>query len=76
MKAVGQSQLIANAAEEKRKTIKNLIEKIPTAKDELFGYKVDWAIVDEVYSARCNMIFIVICIWTNKLGCSNNIFAQ
>ncbi|XP_030854548.1 RNA-binding protein 25 isoform X2 [Strongylocentrotus purpuratus] len=47
MKAVGQSQLIANAAEEKRKTIKNLIEKIPTAKDELFGYKVDWAIVDE-----------------------------
>lgn len=59
MKAVGQSQLIANAAEEKRKTIKNLIEKIPTAKDELFGYKVDWAIVDEVNSARCNTILLI-----------------
>nr|XP_054758948.1 RNA-binding protein 25-like isoform X1 [Lytechinus pictus] len=47
MMAVGQSQMIANAAEEKRKTIKNLIEKIPTAKEELFAYKVDWAIVDE-----------------------------
>ncbi len=48
MKAVGQAQLIASAAEEKRKTIKNLIEKIPTAKDELFNYNVDWNIVDEV----------------------------
>lgn len=52
MKAVGQAQLIASAAEEKRKTIKNLIEKIPTAKDELFNYKVDWNIVDEVLMER------------------------
>jgi len=33
-------------AEEKRKYIKNLIERIPTAKEELFAYKLDWSIVD------------------------------
>ncbi|XP_033626788.1 RNA-binding protein 25-like isoform X2 [Asterias rubens] len=52
MKAVGQSQAIASAAEEKRKTIKNLIEKIPTAKEELFRYKVDWPVVDESLMER------------------------
>lgn len=36
--------------EEKRKHIKSLIEKIPTAKPELFSYPLDWAIVDSV---RC-----------------------
>ena len=57
MKAVGQAQLIASAAEEKRKTIKNLIEKIPTAKEELFNYKVDWNIVDEVILAKMFVLF-------------------
>uniref|UniRef100_A0A4W3JPC7 RNA binding motif protein 25b n=1 Tax=Callorhinchus milii TaxID=7868 RepID=A0A4W3JPC7_CALMI len=32
--------------EEKRKHVKNLIEKIPTAKPELFAYPLDWSIVD------------------------------
>lgn len=35
-------------AEEKRKCIKNLIERIPTAKEELFAYKLDWTMVDSV----------------------------
>lgn len=35
-------------AEEKRKCIKNLIERIPTAKEELFGYRLDWTMVDMV----------------------------
>ena len=35
-------------AEEKRKCIKNLIEKIPTAKEELFAYGLDWTMVDLV----------------------------
>ncbi len=35
-------------AEEKRKCIKNLIEKIPTAKEELFAYGLDWSMVDVV----------------------------
>ncbi len=35
-------------AEEKRKCIKNLIEKIPTAKEELFAYSLDWTMVDVV----------------------------
>lgn len=32
--------------EEKRKHIKTLIEKIPTAKPELFNYPLDWSVVD------------------------------
>ena len=35
-------------AEEKRKCIKMLIEKIPTAKEELFAYTLDWNMVDTV----------------------------
>ena len=35
-------------AEEKRVKIKQLIESIPTAKDELFAYPCDWSIVDQV----------------------------
>ncbi|KAH9490308.1 putative RNA-binding protein 25 [Bulinus truncatus] len=34
-------------AEEKRQKIKQLIESIPTAKDELYAYTVDWDIVDQ-----------------------------
>lgn len=34
--------------EEKRKHIKSLIEKIPTAKPELFSYPLDWSVVDTV----------------------------
>lgn len=34
--------------EEKRKHIKSLIEKIPTAKPELFNYPLDWSVVDSV----------------------------
>lgn len=34
--------------EEKRKHIKSLIEKIPTEKNELFAYNLDWTIVDKV----------------------------
>ena len=35
-------------AEEKRKCIKNLIERIPTGKEELFDYRLDWKQVDQV----------------------------
>ena len=38
----------ASTAEEKRAKIKTLIESIPTAKDELFAYSLDWSIVDQV----------------------------
>ena len=34
--------------EEKRKHIKSLIEKIHTAKPELFNYPLDWSVVDTV----------------------------
>jgi len=36
------------SAEEKRKSIKNLIERIPTAKDDLFAFSLDWSMVDSV----------------------------
>jgi len=32
--------------EEKRKHIKSLIEKIPTEKNALFAYQLDWSIID------------------------------
>lgn len=34
-------------AEDKKRIIKSLIERIPTAKDELFAYSLDWTIVDQ-----------------------------
>lgn len=37
-----------STAEEKRQHIKKLIERIPTAKDELFSYQLDWTMVDRV----------------------------
>jgi RNA-binding protein 25 len=39
-------------AEEKRKCIKNLIEKIPTGKEELFAYYLDWDMVDQTLMDR------------------------
>jgi RNA-binding protein 25 len=65
--------------EEKRKHIKSLIEKIPTAKPELFAYPLDWSIVDSV-SSKLNttileVVFSVayiepyfILVMTNKYG--------
>uniref|UniRef100_H2M255 RNA binding motif protein 25a n=1 Tax=Oryzias latipes TaxID=8090 RepID=H2M255_ORYLA len=38
--------------EEKRKHIKSLIEKIPTARPELFSYPLDWAMVDSILMDR------------------------
>ena len=34
--------------EEKRKHIKNMIDKIPTSKEELFAYPIDSSLVDNV----------------------------
>uniref|UniRef100_A0A3P9NVQ7 RNA binding motif protein 25 n=1 Tax=Poecilia reticulata TaxID=8081 RepID=A0A3P9NVQ7_POERE len=38
--------------EEKRKHIKSLIEKIPTARPELFSYPLDWTMVDSTLMDR------------------------
>ncbi|MEJ1269505.1 RNA binding motif protein 25 [Cricetulus griseus] len=46
--------------EEKRKHIKSLIEKIPTAKPELFAYPLDWSIVDSVSST----LPVTLYVWT------------
>lgn len=40
----------SKSQEEKRKHIKSLIDKIPTDKTALFGYQLDWAIIDNVSS--------------------------
>jgi hypothetical protein len=40
----------AKSAEQKKKNIKSLIERIPTAKNELFAYTLDWECVDQVWS--------------------------
>ena len=50
-KSLGADALAGKAddgSEEKRKHIKSLIEKIPTAKPELFSYPLDWTMVDAV----------------------------
>ena len=50
-KSLGSDALAGKAddgSEEKRKHIKSLIEKIPTAKPELFSYPLDWTMVDAV----------------------------
>jgi len=45
----GDAEMIKEASvDDKRKMIKNLIEKIPTVKEELFLYSLKWDIVDEV----------------------------
>ncbi|CAL8314380.1 unnamed protein product [Lota lota] len=41
-----------DGSEEKRKHIKSLIEKIPTAKPELFSYPLDWSMVDATLMER------------------------
>lgn len=48
--------------EEKRKHIKSLIEKIPTARPELFSYPLDWTMVDSVKSGYliCNHLVNII----------------
>lgn len=46
--AVPSSNSKEASVEDKRKMIKNLIEKIPTGKEELFQYELKWDIVDEV----------------------------
>ena len=47
------------SAEEKRKSIKNLIERIPTAKDDLFAFSLDWSMVDSVCVA--SLVFLCFC---------------
>lgn len=36
------------SSEEKKKQIKEIIEEIPTSKDELFKFPIDWSLVDNV----------------------------
>lgn len=38
----------ARSQEEKRRHIKSIIDKIPTAKSDLFNYKLDWNEIDNV----------------------------
>ncbi|XP_015224533.1 PREDICTED: RNA-binding protein 25 [Cyprinodon variegatus] len=48
----GLSSIKGANTEEKRKHIKSLIEKIPTAKPELFSYPLDWTMVDSTLMER------------------------
>ena len=58
------SEKKATTAEEKRMKIKNLIEGIPTAKEELFQFPLDWSIVDQVY--LCTKALILIYSWPEQ----------
>uniref|UniRef100_A0A8C7X329 RNA-binding protein 25 n=1 Tax=Oryzias sinensis TaxID=183150 RepID=A0A8C7X329_9TELE len=52
VEGAGLSGIKGANAEEKRKHIKSLIEKIPTAKPELFTYPLDWSMVDTTLMER------------------------
>lgn len=60
----GLSSIKGGNTEEKRKHIKSLIEKIPTAKPELFSYPLDWSMVDTVRRERKTSCFISLVILT------------
>lgn len=64
----------SDEAEDKKRIIKSLIERIPTAKDELFAYSLDWTIVDQV-SVCCSCYVLVqveIVALFAPLGCHSN----
>lgn len=46
--------------EEKRKHIKSLIDKIPTDKNALFGYQLDWAVIDNVSVTLVQTFFLTL----------------
>lgn len=50
----------SKSQEEKRKHIKSLIERIPTEKDALFAYQLDWSAIDN------NLMERKIRPWINK----------
>jgi len=47
-----EDRMQAMTPEERKQTIKDLIEKIPTTKDELFDFAINWDFVDEVLVER------------------------
>ncbi|XP_049613084.1 RNA-binding protein 25b isoform X1 [Syngnathus scovelli] len=51
-KSLGVDGTKGSNSEEKRKHIKSLIEKIPTAKPDLFSYPLDWSMVDTALMER------------------------
>lgn len=53
----GTSQL---SQEEKRRQIKNLIDKIPTSKNELFNYTFDWDLLDSVSHEQTKKTFSIL----------------
>lgn len=64
----------SDEAEDKKRIIKSLIERIPTAKDELFAYSLDWTIVDQV-GVCCSCYVLVqveIVALFAPLGCHSN----
>ena len=50
-RAVGRTNIMT--AEQKKQAIKQLIERIPTVKDELFAFSLKWFLVDKVRAFVC-----------------------
>lgn len=48
----GTSGNIVVSTEEKRKQIKDLIEGIPTSREELFAYNIDWSLLEDTMIAN------------------------
>jgi len=47
--------------EEKRQAVRKLIENIPTKKEDLFAYPLDWSLLDAVCISLCILLIHLIC---------------
>ncbi len=61
------------AQEEKRQAVRKLIESIPTKKEDLFNFSLDWSLLDSVcisiiYFLKSNFFFFLRILWENVLN--------
>lgn len=50
------------SSEQKKQAIKKLIEQIPTSKEELFAYPIQWDYVDDVSPIRKDFLLAIFAI--------------
>ena len=50
----------AQSQEEKRQAVRKLIESIPTKKEDLFTFPLDWSLLDAVRISNIQLLFILL----------------
>ena len=49
----------AQAQEEKRQAVRKLIESIPTKKEDLFTFPLDWSLLDSVRASHLSVLCLL-----------------